>query len=96
MEFYNEADVRDMKKTHPETPDYNNRGSLRLLLSFRRPSRTPRKKYLNIRKQINKFNAEYPYTTEKITEAIVPEVREMIEEWSVSKHCEANRVMKEE
>ena len=96
MDFYDEADVRYMKNAHPETPVYNSRGFSEYYYRTEELAELHGKKYLNIRGQINRFNAEYTYTTEKITETIIPEVQQMIEDWSVSKHCEANRIMKEE
>lgn len=96
MDFYDEADVWYMKNAHPETPVYTSRGFSEYYYRTEELAELRGKKYLNIRGQINKFNAEYTYTTEKITEPIIPEVRKMIEEWSISKHCEANRIMKEE
>ena len=96
MDFYDEADVWYMKNAHPETPVYNSRGFSEYYYRTEELAELHGKKYLNIRGQINRFNAEYTYTTEKITETILPEVQQMIEEWSVSKHCEANQIMKEE
>jgi hypothetical protein len=96
MDFYNEMDVRYMKNVHPETPVYNSRGFSEYYYRTEELAELHGKKYLNIRGQINKFNSEYTYVTEKIVESIIPEVQKMIEEWSVSKHCEANRIMKEE
>ncbi|MCZ9311775.1 MAG: phosphatidylglycerol lysyltransferase domain-containing protein [Methanocorpusculum sp.] len=96
MDFYDEADVWYMKNAHPETPVYNSRGFSEYYYRAEELAELRGKKYLNLRGQINKFNAEYTYTTERITEPIIPEVQEMIKEWSVSKHCEANRIMKEE
>ncbi|MCZ0863400.1 DUF2156 domain-containing protein [Methanocorpusculum vombati] len=96
MDFYDEADVWYMKNAHPETPVYTSRGFSEYYYRTEELAELRGKKYLNIRGQINKFNAEYTYTTEKITKPIIPEVRRMIEEWSISKHCEANRIMKEE
>lgn len=96
MDFYDEADVWYMKNAHPETPVYNSRGFSEYYYRTEELAELRGKKYLSIRGQINKFNAQYTYTTEKITETIIPEVRKMIDEWSISKHCEANRIMKEE
>ena len=96
MDFYDEADIWYMKNAHPKTPVYNIRGFSEYYYRTCELAELRGKKYLNIRGQINRFNAEYTYTTEQITESIIPEVQRMIEEWSVSKHCEANRIMKEE
>ncbi len=96
MDFYNESDVRYLKETHPEIPVYTNRGFSEYYYRTEELAELKGRKYLNIRGQINKFNAEYTYTTAKITTADLPEVREMIEAWSISKHCEANLIMKEE
>lgn len=96
MDFYDEADVWYMKNAHPETPVYNSRGFSEYYYRTEELAELRGKKYLSIRGQINKFNAQYTYTTKKIAEAIIPEVRKMIDEWSISKHCEANRIMKEE
>lgn len=96
MDFYDEADVWYMKNAHPETPVYNSRGFSEYYYRAEELAELRGKKYLNLRGQINKFNAEYTYTTEKITESNIPEVQKMIGEWSISKHCEANRIMKEE
>ncbi|MDU9376759.1 hypothetical protein McpSp1_13860 [Methanocorpusculaceae archaeon Sp1] len=96
MDFYNEADVRYLKEVHPETPVYTNRGFSEYYYRTSELAELKGRKYLNIRGQINRFNAEYSHTTERITTDILPEVREMIEEWSISKHCEANLIMKEE
>lgn len=96
MDFYDEADVWYMKNAHPETPVYASRGFSEYYYRADELAELRGRKYLNIRGQINRFNAEYSYTTESITAANIPEVREMIEEWSISKHCEANLIMKEE
>lgn len=96
MDFYDEADVWYMKNLHPETPVYTNRGFSEYYYKSEELADLRGREYLNIRSQINKFNAAYTYTTEKITPETTPEVREMIEAWSISKRCEANLIMKEE
>lgn len=96
MDFYDEADVWYMKNLHPETPVYTNRGFSEYYYKSEELAELRGRKYLNIRSQINKFNTAYTYTTEQITPDTIPEVREMIQAWSISKHCEANLIMKEE
>jgi hypothetical protein len=96
MDFYNEMDVQYMKNAHPETPVYVSRGFSEYYYRAEELAELRGKKYLSIRGQINKFNTEYTYTTERIAESLVPEVQMMIEEWSVSKHYQVNRILKEE
>ncbi len=96
MDFFDETDVQYMRDHHPETPVYTNRAFSEYYYKTEDLAELHGRKYLNIRSQINKFNAAYTYTTEKITPEVLPELHTMIEEWSISKHCEANLVMKEE
>ncbi|HJJ89369.1 MAG TPA: phosphatidylglycerol lysyltransferase domain-containing protein [Methanocorpusculum sp.] len=96
MNFYNEADVRYMKNAHPKIPIYNMRGFSEYYYCAGELAELHGKKYQNIRGQINRFKAKYAYTIEKITEENIPEAQKMIDEWSISKHCEENRIMKEE
>ncbi|MDR3102390.1 MAG: phosphatidylglycerol lysyltransferase domain-containing protein [Methanocalculaceae archaeon] len=96
MNFFDEADVRYMKNAHPETPVYVARGLSDYYYRTEELAELHGRKYLSIRNEINRFNAEYSYTTERLTHAITPEVRLMIEEWRISKHYEANPTLKEE
>jgi len=54
------------------------------------------RKYLNIRKQINKFKKNCEYTTEFISPENISSVSEFIEKWCEWKHCDEHPVMAEE
>ena len=96
ISFYEDKYIPYMKEHHPETPVYHSRGCSDYYYRTDELANLHGQKYINIRGQINQFNARYQYATEQITPEIIPEVHEMLEKWGVSKHTEANLIMKEE
>ncbi|MDO5846440.1 MAG: phosphatidylglycerol lysyltransferase domain-containing protein [Methanocorpusculum sp.] len=96
VNIYSEENLLLMRKHHPLIPVHELRGYFEYYYKTDDLAHLKGKKYLNIRGQINTFKARYKYTVEKITRENMPEVRAMVEQWSESKHCEANAVMREE
>ena len=94
--FYEETYLAYMKDHHPETPVYESRGCCEYYYRTEELASLHGQKYLGIRKQINQFNARYQYGTEPIHPEIFPEIHEMLNKWSISKHTDANLIMKEE
>ncbi|WP_274923897.1 DUF2156 domain-containing protein [Methanogenium marinum] len=56
----------------------------------------PGKRYLGMRKHINKFNRNCSYEVETITSENVPEIKEFLRKWCEWKHCEENEVLAHE
>ncbi len=94
--FYEDKYISYMKSHHPETPVYESRGYSEYYYRTEELAELSGQKYLNIRKQINRFNAKYQYTTENIESAIIPEIHEMLNKWSDAKNTKANIVLSEE
>ncbi|GAB7016788.1 DUF2156 domain-containing protein [Methanogenium cariaci] len=56
----------------------------------------PGKRYLGIRKHINKFNRKCSFKVETISNENVPEIKEFLRKWCEWKHCEENEVLAHE
>lgn len=54
------------------------------------------KKYLGIRKHINRFNRKCPFTVETVESGNLPEITEFLKKWCEWKHCEENEVLAHE
>jgi len=94
--FYEDKYIPYMKEHHSETPVYASRGCSEYYYRTEELAELSGQKYLNIRRQINRFNTKYQYTTEAVTPDIIPEIHEMLDKWSDAKNTEANIVLKEE
>lgn len=94
--FHEEKYLPYMKLYHPETPVYESRGCSDYYYRTKELAELAGQKYLNIRKQINRFNTKYQYTVDPITPESIPEIHEMLNKWSDAKNTEANSVLDEE
>ena len=56
----------------------------------------PGTKYAKIRNRLNKFNKNFTYTTEQISEKNMDEVNEFLKRWCLWKDCESDELLENE
>ncbi len=94
--FYEDRYLPYMKLYHHETPVYESRGCSDYYYRTKEIAELAGQKYLNIRKQINRFNTKYQYTVDPVTPESIPEIHEMLDKWSDAKNTDMNTVLSEE
>ena len=96
LEIYDEENLACIQETYPDIPITENRNYFEYVYSTENLANLKGKKYLNIRGQINTFNARWKYRVEKITAENMPEVTALLEEWAKTKNAETHPILKEE
>jgi len=96
VEIFEEETRNRIKETYPQIPITENRNYFEYCYSTESLANLKGKKYLNIRGQINTFNARWKYRVEKISAENIREVTELVSEWAREKQHTKNTILNEE
>ncbi|MDG6256329.1 MAG: phosphatidylglycerol lysyltransferase domain-containing protein [Methanomicrobiaceae archaeon] len=81
------------ERRFPSTPVYPDRDFFDYVYTTAELATLPGKKYLSIRRHLNRFRSNCLYDVEAITADNLADVREFLEKWCVWKECDENPVL---
>lgn len=96
VEIYDDVMLKAIEEYYPQIPITENRNYFEYCYSTEELATLKGKKYLNIRGQINTFNARWKYRVEKICAENMDEVKALLTEWAKTKNSETHAILKEE